>query len=142
MEAEREYKEYYAENMRGISGWFKVRAYTLERWLYAAHRVTGILIILWIVTHLYSVGWHPGTWWDALLGVVITFHVANGIRLILVELGIGIGKPLRVKKPSQRPVSIEGIQKYVIVASLALFVILAVIWSYYALIIEPLMGGG
>ncbi len=141
MGAEREYEEYYAKNMRGISGWFKVRAYTLERWLYAAHRVTGVLIVLWIITHLYYVGWHPGVWWDALLGLVITFHVANGIRLILVELGLGIGKPLRVKKPSQRPVSIEGVQKYIIVASLALFIILAVVWSYYALLVKPLMGG-
>jgi len=141
MEAEEGFMEYYARNMRGILGWFKVRAYTVERWLYAAHRVTGILIVLFIITHFYSTGWHPGLWWDALLGVVVTFHTANGIRLILIELGIGVGKPLLIKKPSQRPVSIEGVQRYIAAFALVLFVILAVVWSYYALIVQPTLGG-
>ncbi len=140
MEAESGYREYYARNMRGISGWFKVRAYTIERWLYAAHRITGILIVLFILAHFYSTGWHPGLWWDALLGVVVTFHVANGIRLILAELGLAIGKPLLIKKPSQRPVSIEGVQRYLVVFALVLFIVLAAIWAYYALVVQSMMG--
>ena len=138
--AEEEFMEYYAKNMRGILGWFKVRAYTIERWLYAAHRITGMLIVLFILAHFYNTGWHPGLWWDALLGIVVTFHTANGIRLILVELGIGVGKPLLVKKPSQRPVSIEGVQRYIVALALVLFIVLAAIWSYYALVVQPMMG--
>lgn len=138
MEVE-EYIEYYAENRRGITGWFKVRAYTIERWLYAFHRITGILIILYIMAHLYGLGWHPGLLWDALLGIVVTFHVSNGIRLILAELGFAIGKPLLVKKPSQRPISIIGVQKYLVIFALVLFIVLAAIWAYYALIVQPMM---
>lgn len=136
MEAESEYKEYYAENRRGVSGWFKVRAYTIERWLYAFHRITGVLIVLWIMAHLYNVGWHPGLWWDALLGIVVTYHISNGIRLILAELGLAIGKPLLIKKPSQRPISIIGVQKYLVISALVLFIVLAVIWGYYAIIVH------
>ncbi|MEM2810947.1 MAG: hypothetical protein QW187_03865 [Candidatus Korarchaeum sp.] len=139
---EREYLEYYALKRRGVSGWFKIRGYVLERKLYLFHRITGILIVLFMLPHFYSTGWHPGLWWDALLGIIITFHVANGIRLTLLELlGIGVGKPLLVKKPFQRPVSIEGKQRYLLALTILLFLVLAIIWSYYAVLVKPLMGG-
>jgi len=135
-EAREEFVEYYAENMGGVLGWFKARVYTIERWLYGAHRITGILIVLFMLPHFYSTGWHPGLWGDFILGIMVTFHIANGIRLILAELGFVVGKPLLVKKPSQRPVSLEGSQRYLVALALLLFIVLAVIWAYYALIVQ------
>ncbi len=132
---EQEYKEYYALNRAGITGWFKVRQYSLERTLYILHRITGLGIVAFLFAHFFNVGWHPGSWGDVILGILVTFHVANGIRLILVELGFAVGKPLAVKKPSQRPISIIGPQKYLIVIALLLFFVTLLIWSYYALVV-------
>ncbi len=132
---EEEFKEYYALNRAGITGWFKTKEYALEKTLYILHRITGLGIVAFLLAHFYSVGWHPGYWGDVILGILVTFHVANGIRLILVELGWAVGKPLAVKKPSQRPISIIGPQKYLLMAVLLLFFITLLIWSFYALFV-------
>ncbi len=132
---EQEYKEYYALNRAGITGWFKVKEYSLERTLYILHRITGLGIVAFLLAHFFNVGWHPGSWGDVILGILVTFHVANGIRLILVELGLAVGKPLAVKKPSQRPISIIGPQKYLLMFALLLFFVTLLIWAYYALVV-------
>ncbi len=97
-------------NRLGIKGWAWAGRYTLERYLYTLHRLTGLGLLLYITLHLVANGFRiPGeeSWEDtmAFLGspgfrvgeylvmAAFTFHALNGGRLILQHLGYTLGKP-------------------------------------------------
>ena len=97
-------------NRLGIKGWAWAGRYTLERYLYTLHRLTGLGLLLYITLHLIMNGFRiPGeeSWEDtmAFLGgsgfrvgeylvmAAFTFHALNGGRLILQHLGYTLGKP-------------------------------------------------
>lgn len=114
------------KNHLGIVGWAAGGSWGLERYLYLAHRITGLGILFFFLLHIFmsSTRMYGGeSWTEAMktlknpllnLGefVVFTafaFHALNGIRLILIELGFAVGKaeepifPYRSSIDDQRP---------------------------------------
>jgi succinate dehydrogenase / fumarate reductase cytochrome b subunit len=91
---------------RGILEWF--RGLNIERIYFAIHRITGIYLVLYIFPRPYLV-LLSGNWGEALkldmtpvgkiLAIIfifsILFHGINGLRIVLIELGLISGRPLR-----------------------------------------------
>ena len=97
-------------NRLGVKGWAWAGRYTLERYLFTLHRVTGLGLLLSVSMHLVANGLRLGgeePWTDAMgvLGsggfkvgeyvVVAAFaiHALNGGRLILQHMAFTFGKP-------------------------------------------------
>lgn len=97
-------------NRLGIKGWAWAGRYTLERYLYTLHRLTGLGLLLYITLHLVANGFRLGgeeSWTDAmrflgnpgfrvgeyLVAIAFIFHALNGGRLMLQQLGYVLGKP-------------------------------------------------
>jgi succinate dehydrogenase / fumarate reductase cytochrome b subunit len=121
------YKRY--PNRLGIAGWGVGGRWGIERYLYTLHRITGLGLLFYFILHILVTSTRalgPEAWATAMarvghpvlhLGeflVVAAFaiHAANGIRLIIVELGWGVGPaeepvyPYRTSLNVQRPLAI------------------------------------
>lgn len=98
------------ETSRGITGWFNFRRKGLGFFAYSMHRLSGIVIVAYLYLHyavlsnllrgkatydsvVRAAAYGPyGIFvvMDILLSVVIFYHGANGIRLMLNETGVGL----------------------------------------------------
>ena len=116
-------------NRLGIWGWLGGGRWGAERYLYTLHRVTGLGILAYFLLHIVvtsSRALGQASWQQA-MGVVsgplfkvgeylvflaFAFHAVNGIRLGIIELGFGVGKPIepvypyRTSLDVQRPIAI------------------------------------
>lgn len=99
-------------NYLGVGGWIWAGNYKLERYLYILHRVTGLGILLFLLVHLIVTTFFriqgQAVWETAmrflsnplfktgeyLVAVAFVFHMLNGFRLILQELGFLMAKPI------------------------------------------------
>jgi succinate dehydrogenase / fumarate reductase cytochrome b subunit len=140
------------KNRRGIMGWLDPTIpNNIERWAYFFQRVTGLGILAYVIGHIgdtsFFVGGPFGTGpsqasWSfdlsvteniightilVLVVLIITFHGINGIRLILAELGIIIGKPSRIEYP-YKPASLKSMQRHLLWVGIIL-AIFAAIWA-------------
>jgi succinate dehydrogenase / fumarate reductase cytochrome b subunit len=144
-----------ARNRRGIWGWLNPYHYNLERWAYMFQRVTGVAILLYVIGHLgdtsFFVGGPTGTGpspsaWSFIGGIfensfghlililvvlVLFFHGVNGVRLILVELGLILRKPAAIEYPYKAR-SLRSFQRYIVWAAIAAAVAAAV-WAFLVL---------
>ena len=116
-------------NRLGLWGWLGGGRFGLERYAYSLHRLTGIVLVLYLPLHLYvtSVRLQGEAAWENLMARFNTplmhvmefllfgaflFHGLNGLRLFFTELGFFIGKaghpepPYRTSIHRQRPVFI------------------------------------
>ncbi|SMB97534.1 succinate dehydrogenase subunit C [Thermanaeromonas toyohensis ToBE] len=116
-------------NRLGIKGWIYGGRYSLERYLYTLHRITGLGLILYLFLHIYvtAARLYGASAWEKTMALLsgpafklgeyilmagAIFHAANGLRLIIIELGMCIGKPQRQEYPyvssikRQRPLMI------------------------------------
>lgn len=100
------------QNYLGAGGWFWAGNYKLERYLYILHRITGLGILLFLSLHLIMTTVFriqgQGVWeatmsilhnpWfkigEYLVAVAFVYHALNGLRLIIQELGFGLGRPI------------------------------------------------
>lgn len=138
-------------NRRGVRGWLNPYHYNLERWAYVFQRLTGVLILFYVLGHIgdtsFFVGGPFGTGpsqssWAADLSVtenvvghlilaltatIVVFHGINGIRLILSEYGIIFEKPSRIEYP-YKPKGLRAMQRHLIWAAIVL-AIAAALWS-------------
>lgn len=136
----------------GLKAWISPFKFNFERWMYTLHRVTGVILVIYVYMHIYVtsvrvLGDGPG--WTALMttfenpinytGEIIVIaalaiHGANGIRLILAELGYAVGKPIRPEYP-YKPSSLKGMQRTlaIILMILAGIMILFTVWEYVPL---------
>ena len=137
-------------NRLGIAGWLGGGRWGLERYLYTLHRVTGLGLLLYFVMHIFvtssralgaDLGARKASWeWamgsvsggifvvgEYLVFAAFAFHALNGIRLALVELGIGIGRPIEPVYPyrtsvhEQRPLAIGDMVLAAILAAVGGF---------------------
>ncbi len=116
-------------NRLGLWGWVGGGQWGLERYVYTLHRLTGLGLLAYFLLHILvtsSRAFGEASWQRAmgavsgpifvlgefLVFVAFVFHGLNGLRLILVELGFAIGKPIepiypyRTSVDVQRPVSL------------------------------------
>jgi succinate dehydrogenase / fumarate reductase, cytochrome b subunit len=105
------------DNFLGVKGWFWGGNYKLERYLYITHRLTGLGLLLFAFFHLIETTffriqgqsvWQTTTGFLsqsvfeiglALVALAFAIHALNGLRLILMELGFGLGEPRRPVYP-------------------------------------------
>src|SRR5215208_4611316 len=90
-------------NRLGLKGWVYAGRYSLERYLYLGHRLSGIGLITYMVLHIVETAnrirgeeaWAelmglfaapPFKVIEYLLFAAAVFHAMNGIRLLLTEL--------------------------------------------------------
>ena len=130
------------KNNLGIAGWLYGGRYSADRYIYALHRITGLGMLLYFLMHIFVTGSRtggPGQWEAAmdyfhhpmffvgefLVFLAFIFHAVNGIRLILVELGLLVGRPGLPTYPygystlRQRPVMIGVMCIIVVLAGIA-----------------------
>jgi len=108
----------FRENRLGIWGWLGGGRYGLERYLYTGQRVSGPLILLYLFAHVIVSGFrtdqplwerlmreggplnNPFTHiFEFLLIAIVVYHAFNGLRLILTELGLFVGRMERPVYP-------------------------------------------
>ena len=111
-------------NRLGLRGWLTGGRWGLERYLYTLHRVTGLGLLTYFLLHILvtsSRAFGKGSWESAMGAVsggvfkigeylvfaAFAFHAINGIRLFMVELGIGIGKPIEPVYPYRTSVDVQ-----------------------------------
>ncbi len=100
----------FRTNQLGLKGWFWGGRYGIERYAYILHRITGLAILAYFLLHILvssSRVLGRGTWnsvmgflespffkvGEFLIYVAFAYHALNGIRLVLTELGVGLGVP-------------------------------------------------
>ncbi|MBN1615381.1 MAG: succinate dehydrogenase, cytochrome b556 subunit [Deltaproteobacteria bacterium] len=117
------------DNHLGILGWLGGGRWGVERYLYIIHRVAGLGILTFFMLHIFESSIRilgPESWNAAmetlktpvfkfgefLVFVGFAFHALNGIRLILIEWGLAVGKaeepvyPYRSSLNTQRPLMV------------------------------------
>jgi succinate dehydrogenase / fumarate reductase cytochrome b subunit len=111
-------------NRLGILGWLGGGRWGAERYLYTLHRLTGLGLLAYFLMHIFltsSRAFSAGAWSQAmglvkgpffkvgefLVFMAFAFHAVNGIRLALVELGFGVGKPIEPVYPYRTSVDVQ-----------------------------------
>ncbi len=111
-------------NRLGIWGWLGGGRWGAERYLYTLHRVTGLGLLAYFLLHIFvtsarafgeqawqqSMARVTGTFFtigEYLVFVAFAFHAINGVRLVLIELGIGVGKPIEPVYPYRTSVDVQ-----------------------------------
>ena len=101
----------FKKNRLGLAGWFAGGRYPIERYLYALHRLSGLAILAYFFIHIIVTTMRlrgSGTWEATMSGfegplfkvgeflvfAAFAFHATNGLRLVLTELGWGMGRPM------------------------------------------------
>jgi len=139
------------KNRRGVAGWLNPIHLNVERWGYVFQRVTGLAILAYVIGHLgdtsffvggpFGTGPSQSSWTGisaivensfghlilVLLVLVLVFHGTNGVRLVLAELGLIIGRPSAIEYP-YRPKSLGRLQKYLFWAAVV-FALLGALWT-------------
>ena len=111
------------DNRLGLWGWLGGGRWGVERYAYILHRLTGLGILCYflmhiVVTSLRATGqyvWLKGEFFDQLIFKVgeflvfaaFAYHALNGIRLVLVELGWAVGKPIEPIYPYRTSLNVQ-----------------------------------
>jgi len=134
------------ENRLGLGGWLGGGRWGVERYAYILHRITGLGILLYFVLHIVVTSLRAkGIYlWaengplhntlskagEFLVFAAFAYHASNGIRLILVELGFAVGKPIDPVYPYQ---SSLNVQRPLLIAMMILALIFLAAGGYTAL---------
>lgn len=128
-------------NRLGLKGWVYAGRYSIERYLYLGHRLSGIGLIAYMVLHIVETAnrmrgeeaWAelmalfaspPFKVIEYLLFVAAVFHAMNGVRLLLTELGFFLGKPKEPVYPYSTSVKRHRPLTYIIMILAGLVMIL------------------
>ncbi len=138
------------ENKEGIGGMINPRRYGIERVAYLLMRLSGLGLLAYFIGHIYETskilqgefGWNEvleitqTTEGHVLLAIVIAmcvFHTVNGIRVMLGQGGVGVGKPARPDYPyipaSQNFRHKIGIYSAIVLAAIAMMYGLGVMFG-------------
>jgi succinate dehydrogenase / fumarate reductase cytochrome b subunit len=146
---EKRYKTKY--NLAGTSGLLTNLKYNLERYLYLLHRITGIGLVAYLILHIFVTGtrlYGPEAYevthkltanpiadiglFFVMAGLI--FHGVNGIRLIINEFGLLLGKPKRPEYP-YRQILKTGKPRGLLLLMVAIGIILLLIVAYELLVV-------
>lgn len=129
----------------GVKGWAFGGRWGFERYMYTVHRITGIGLVVYFLLHILVTSTRAfggEELWNSLMltlssgvfkiGEFIVFagfviHGLNGIRLILLELGIVTGKAIEPEYPYETSVDK---QRPLAIAAAALAAVIIVIGGY------------
>jgi succinate dehydrogenase / fumarate reductase cytochrome b subunit len=131
------------DNRIGLWGWLGGGRWGIERYAYILHRITGLGILLYflmhiVVTSLRASGtylWVEGAFFDRpifkfgefLVFAAFAYHAFNGVRLVLVELGFAVGKPIEPVYPYKTSL---GVQRPLLVLMMILAAVLFAAGGY------------
>ena len=127
------------DNRLGIWGWLGGGRWGVERYAYSLHRLTGLAILLYFLMHIFVTSlrargiylWTEGGFLhkpvfrvgEFFVFVAFAYHALNGLRLVLVELGVAVGKPTEPVYPYK---SSLNVQRPLLVAAMILAFLLIV----------------
>jgi succinate dehydrogenase / fumarate reductase cytochrome b subunit len=128
-------------NRLGIKGWVYAGKYTFERYLYLAHRLTGMGLIAYMLLHILETAnrMRGVVAWAGLMGLfalplfkmieyalfaAAVFHALNGVRLLMTELGFFLGRPKEPVYPYSSSIKRHRPLTYIIMALASLIIIL------------------
>ena len=127
------------DNRLGLLGWLGGGRWGIERYAYILHRITGLGILLYFLMHIVVTGlrakgiylWAEGQFFygpifkagEFLVFAAFAYHAFNGIRLVLVELGMAVGKPIEPVYPYKTSL---GVQRPLFIAMMILAAIILV----------------
>src|SRR5215212_8044909 len=128
-------------NRLGLQGSPYAGRYSLERYLYLGHRLSGIGLIAYMVLHIIETAnrirgeeaWAglmglfaspPFKVIEYLLFVAAVFHAFNGVRLMITELGFFLGKPKEPVYPYSTSVMRHRPLTYIIMVLAGLIILL------------------
>jgi succinate dehydrogenase / fumarate reductase cytochrome b subunit len=111
-------------NRLGLWGWLGGGRWGLERYLYTLHRLTGLGLLAYFLLHIVVTSaraFSEAAWQESmasvtgplfvlgeyLVFVAFAFHGLNGLRLVLVELGWAVGKPIEPIYPYKTSVDVQ-----------------------------------
>lgn len=128
-------------NRLGLKGWVYAGRYSFERYLYLAHRLSGMGLIAYMVLHIFETANRMSgvEKWDELMALfssplfkvieyflfaAAVFHAMNGARLLLTELGFFLGKPQEPVYPYSSSIKRHRPLTYLVMALAGLLIIL------------------
>jgi succinate dehydrogenase / fumarate reductase, cytochrome b subunit len=131
------------DNRLGLWGWLGGGRWGVERYAYILHRLTGLGILSYflmhvMVTSLRATGryiWVEGAFLDKpifkfgefLVFAAFAYHAFNGVRLVLVELGFAVGRPIEPVYPYKTSL---GVQRPLLISMMVLAVIFLAAGGY------------
>ena len=128
-------------NQLGLKGWLYGGRYSIERYMYTLHRLSGLGLIVYLMLHVVETGQRMAgaAAWTGLMALFTSpifkgleylifagfvFHGLNGIRLHFVELGFFLGKPAQPIYPYGSSVKRHRPLTFVLMGLAALILIL------------------
>lgn len=134
------------DNRIGIWGWFGGGSWGIERYAYLLHRITGLGILLYFMMHIVVTSlrargvyvWVEGGILhqpifkaaEFLVFAAFAYHAMNGVRLVLVELGFAVGKPIEPVYPYKTSLNV---QRPLFILVMALAAVLLAVGGYDSL---------
>jgi len=131
------------DNRLGLWGWLGGGRWGVERYAYILHRITGLGILLYflmhiVVTSLRATGtylWIEGGYFhqpifkigEFLVFAAFAYHACNGIRLVLVELGFAVGRPIEPVYPYKTSL---GVQRPLLILMMILAAVFFILGGY------------
>ena len=111
-------------NRLGLWGWLGGGRWGYERYLYTLHRLTGLGLLAYFLLHIVVTSTRalsPERWKAAmdtvsgplfvageyLVFAAFAFHALNGVRLAIIELGWGVGRPIEPVYPYRTSVDVQ-----------------------------------
>lgn len=124
----------------GVLGWIWAGKYSLERYLYFLHRLSGIGILFYFLLHLWVTGARVGgaeawvnrmglfetpffNFLEYVVFIAFIFHGLNGLRLILAEWGFTLGKPQRPVYPYKTSLGRQRPLMWVLMVLVVIFIL-------------------
>lgn len=134
-------RDKYYDNHLGLKGWAIGGKYSIERYLYTLHRITGLGILFYFILHIFVTSsriFGPESWEKAMTAVsspffifgeflvyfAFCFHALNGIRLFLLELGFIVGKPIEPVYPYKTSIGKQRPLMIILIVIAAVFILL------------------
>lgn len=110
-------------NALGVWGWLGGGRWGIERYAYILHRLSGLAILLYLLMHVFVTAlrvrgvylWEEGHLFDNpafkvgefLVFAAFAYHAFNGVRLVLIELGIAVGRPCEPVYPYKTSLNVQ-----------------------------------
>jgi succinate dehydrogenase / fumarate reductase cytochrome b subunit len=130
----------FKTNRLGVGGWLVGGRYPIDRYLYTLHRLSGLGILFYFFLHIIvtTMRIRGAESWDSLMAgfgtplfkvgeflifAAFTFHAMNGLRLVLTELGYGMGGPMLPIYPYKNAVR-RARPVFIVVMLIALVILL------------------